>query len=88
MKIMSRQSVGEPVEPLFAYILKKRDAVDAVVKDAEKHKELIAKLPKAKSTKEERDLMEQMAVLEKDDKHLAFVSKMNQAEWIILVLVS
>ena len=57
--------------------------MDMVVKDSEKHKELVAKLMTAKSTTWEREIIDQMSLIEKDDKYLAFEQKVDQHAWIM-----
>ena len=82
MKMLSRESLSILLEPLSGYILRKQEAMEAVVKDVQEHARLRALLMAAKSIEEEKTIMELMDKLERDDKYLAFAEKIDQHAWI------
>ncbi len=70
-------------EPLGEYIIRKSKAMQAVYRDVEEHALLVKMLAKSKTFSEEQDILSRMEQLEKDDKYLAFASKIDQHSWIM-----
>jgi len=68
-------SMEELFQPLAEFIVRKREAMELVVKDVERHNELVRALAKCKSIEQEKAILEEMEKLEIDDKYLAFADK-------------
>ena len=68
-------SMQELFQPLAAFIIRKHAAMSLVVKDVERHGELVRELAKCKSITQEQAILDEMEKLEVDDKYLAFESK-------------
>ena len=68
-------SMQELFQPLAEFIIRKHSAMTLVVKDVERHGELVRELAKCKSITQEQAILDKMEKLEVDDKYLAFESK-------------
>ncbi len=82
IKMITRNDMNIILEPLGQYLLRKKTALDMVVKDVEEHERLCRALENATSLQEERAIMAQMEKLEVDDKYLAFSEQVDQHAWI------
>ena len=72
---LTLESMCELFEPLAQFIVRKREAMERVVKDVERHKELAQQLALSKSVRQEHEIVAQMEKLEIDDQYLAFADK-------------
>ena len=72
---LTLESMQDLFQPLAEFIIRKREAMDLVVKDVARHAQLVRQLANCKSILMETAILEEMEQLELDDKYLAFESK-------------
>jgi hypothetical protein len=81
---LTLDSMDELFEPLAQFIVRKQEAMERVVKDVARHKELVLQLALCKSVRQEHEILAEMEKLEIDDQYLAFADKGAQQHEYIL----